>query len=219
MTVILHDHKVAYFAVPKAACTTIKKALFQAEKGISFDATAYPGRPFSIHGVYPTRLFKEVKKDEIVGYECFTVIRDPIERFLSAYRNRVLEKDEISKSKVSGKISELGLPLRPSLSTFISHLNEYRVVRGIDHHVSPMTLFLGRNRDFYSRIYNISQSSEAIKRIQEITGRMISEEVHNSSNKNSAQPDELSAEQLKILKDVYAEDYEVFGDILEKSRS
>lgn len=217
MTVIIPKLRLAYLAVPKAACTTLKTALFQIDRGIAFSDLSDQDRPFSIHNVYPTRLFSEINKNTLLDYHRLSVVRDPIERFLSAYRNRVMEKDEIAKSKVAKQIESMSLPLRPSLSTFISHLGDYRKVRGIDHHVRPMVDFLGNDPLWFTKIYDIKDTSSMLDHIYEITGVLPPVSVHNSSGHHKIGADTLSASERRVIEDLYAEDYDVFGRILVRS--
>ena len=218
MTVILPQHRLAYLAVPKVACTTIKAAFFKLENEVDFNDVDPAIRPFSVHEVYPTKLFRQVDKSAIKGFHKVALVRDPIDRFLSAYRNRVVEKNEIAKSKVVERIRELGLPVKPSLSTFISHLDEYRIVRGIDHHTRPMTNFLGRNPQWFSVLYDISRVDEFLGKISTLTGCRLAASVQNSSGKHRGTSDILSSSERLILEHLYAEDYEIYGDHFLRSR-
>ncbi len=210
MTVFLPQHKLAYFAVPKAACTSVKTVLFEIDNHKWADRK----ENHSIHEIYPTLQFVHVNKHNIAGFQKFTVIRDPIERFLSAYRNRVIEKNEIANSRVAEKIRGLGLPLQPSLSTFISNLKDYRIARGIDHHVSPITAFLGREPEYFTDIYDISRTSDLFEKISKITGRKILPVARNTSGHASKHSENLSKQERIFLEDLYAEDYQIYGAYL-----
>lgn len=211
MTVILPQFRFAYFAVPKAACTTVKTILFEAENQVALSSLMLGGAPIRVHTLYPTRLFSEINKKRVASFAKLTVIRDPIERFVSAHRNRVFDKDEITNSRHAERFRKQGLSLRPSLSEFIEHIAEYRAVWGIEHHISPLTSFLGRDPSYFDYVYDISDLGEAIQRVSEITGWTGKELTLNRSGKHRHAESELTREQRLFLEDFYAEDYEIFG--------
>lgn len=209
MTVILPQQKLAYFAVPKVACTTIKTKLFQIENGTDLERLTVNGRPFPIHRLYPTRDFADVNHQPLAQYRRFAVVRDPLARFVSAYRNRVLEKNEIANSRHVAELRAQGLPLQPDLTTFITHLRQYFVVRGISHHFSPMTTFLGPDPAYFERIYDISESDQLIGLISSLAGRPVQPSRHNASEKGGgAQP---TPAQQDWIREFYRHDYEIFG--------
>lgn len=209
MTVILPQYKFAYLAVPKVACTTIKTKLFQIENDTNLEGLIVNGRPMPIHRLYPTQDFSHINHARISGFRRFAVVRDPIVRFLSAYRNRVLEKDEISHSRHCAALAARGLPLQPDLSTFIAHLEDYSVVRGISHHVSPMTTFLGRDPSYFERIFDIGETDQFFQLIGSITGRHIRTSHHNVSSKGAGA--EPTAAEERRLRRFYEEDYDIYG--------
>jgi hypothetical protein len=70
-----------YLSVPKAACTSVKWALFQA-RGL-----ALPDLPKLIHWQrWPERV--ENVRAACQGLFAFTVLRNPMERLVSCYRNK-----------------------------------------------------------------------------------------------------------------------------------
>lgn len=209
MTVILPQYQLAYFAVPKVACTTIKTKLFQVENCTDLEGLTVNGQALPIHRLYPTREFSEIDHARIAPFCRLAIVRDPIARFLSAYRNRVLEKNELVRSQRSTTLAAKGLPLKPDLSTFIAHIEDYSVVRGIIHHVSPLTTFLGKNPGYFERIFDISEIGHFLEFASKITGRELCVSHHNVST-ISGGTTVTPAEEAR-LRSFYEEDYEIYG--------
>lgn len=96
MPVILEDHKIAFFNVPKAASTSIKHAFHVVLHGKPFERGDFGAR--HIHELYKVKI--PVMREDIEalqGYWTFTVLRDPVKRVLSAYSNRVLHHRDMHK--------------------------------------------------------------------------------------------------------------------------
>lgn len=60
----------------------------------------------------------------------FTVVRDPVSRFLSAYTNRVtyyrdMERECAQNPEIRSQFDELGLPAVPDLDVFIDNFEHY----------------------------------------------------------------------------------------------
>src|SRR5204863_9345498 len=93
----------------------------------------------------------------------FTVVRDPIERLLSAYSNRVLQHDELSEARLRYGQADANLTPRPGIGVFIDNLEQYRAAdESIRHHTEPLTYFLGDDPTYYNRIYGMSEIGELV---------------------------------------------------------
>ena len=78
---------IAYAAVPKAACTSVKLILSQLDP--EFVAPTNPQR-LRLHKRYRTSRFRLSRWQPCEDAFRFTMIRDPLRRLLAVYRNRVL---------------------------------------------------------------------------------------------------------------------------------
>ena len=106
---------VAYAAVRKAACTSVKAGLLLADSTMALSETelARRGGP---HGLLPTSRFKRNIWIAKKGLYRFTVIRDPLKRILSAYCDRVLKRGLLANSP---KMRQQTLvPMDPDPDTF-----------------------------------------------------------------------------------------------------
>lgn len=82
----LADPKLAYLVIKKCGCTSIMAA-FKKHRGDEF----HPDHPKSVHGNVSTTRNPEHLNGG-TGWYTFTMVRDPIRRFLSFYSDKVLSR-------------------------------------------------------------------------------------------------------------------------------
>lgn len=212
MTVILGKHKIFYAAVPKVACTSLKKAFFEVENGFAFRDYRASGRFRHIHNAaYPTLLFDDHQQKNNKDLWRATFVRDPIARLLSAYSNRVLHHNELSEQAAGAKLDALGLAPRPDLETFVDNLTDYQKAHpSIWHHTRRAVAFLGTNPDYYSRIYTLSEMKTFEADIEERSGTKMTVGREQTGGKKFKVED-LSKKSVEKLKKFYAEDYKTYG--------
>lgn len=171
MPIILDKLGIAYFDVPKVACTSIKYCIYEQEFGKAFDEADHNGTHIhEYYGILRGQTALPVTEDHFRACEglfSFAVIRDPIKRLLSAYSNRVLHHDDITKSvqaaSLKGRISARlkGLPTVPDIATFFGKLAQYQNLAGsIRWHTRSCADFLGAGLDRFDRVYGIEEMSE-----------------------------------------------------------
>lgn len=94
--IYLPEQNLVYIPIPKNACTSIKQALHEIEFGYLFNANLLEFNDYQeIHEYYQLRphAFTGVNRlKRKTNVTRFAVIRDPVERLISCYRNRVLDK-------------------------------------------------------------------------------------------------------------------------------
>lgn len=211
MTVILRKYGLGYLSVPKVACTSIKAMMFEVENGFAFRPFSANGQMRWIHNFYPSVPFAELKRGRLRDLHRITVVRDPIKRALSCHSNRVVQHRELSREIAGERLAGSGLPFDPDLSTFVRNIAEYsRRVAEIGHHTAPLTVFLGENPGYFHRIYRFEELPEMVADVGRITGKDVALEVMQRSS-GSAKIEQLSPDEITLLKDYYAEDYAIFG--------
>ena len=182
MPIVIESLGVAYFPVPKAACTSVKLALYELEHGRPYDRAAYGGA--HIHRYYRKRrgfdTMAEVTSSDYTdcrGYWTFAVIRDPIRRILSTYTNRILHHDDLTTERRHGVGSDgeaCDLPARPDLDFFVANLELYRQAsESIDHHTKPQWFYLGPDWRQLDRIYKVEDIDDLEQELAERAGRGI----------------------------------------------
>ena len=160
MAVLIPELGLCYFPVPKVANTSIKHLVYEIEHGgpFRFDA-ASPDAPKHIHQEYKTPIFSKVDKNPLEGYLRFAVIRDPVQRLLSVWRNRVAHHFELSAPKVDiDALAKRGLTENPSLDEFVDKLELYREVQAsIRMHSAPLVDFLGEDPAYFHHLFRMEE--------------------------------------------------------------
>ncbi len=197
--------RLAYFPVPKNACTSIKLALFEIDHGYDIHDKVGPDPENRfVHVVLRSDAFWEGVAFSIPpGFLKVTVVRDPIQRFVSGYRNRIVH---LGEAREAGP----GLPRQPDIDTFIRLLPEYmRTTPMIAHHFAPQVGYVGHDLGWYDRVFSVSRLSEMETFLSERTGRTITlGRSQDSGPRISA--DDLSPAARDTLRQYYAEDYRLF---------
>ena len=154
MVVVIQDLKVAYAAVPKAGCSSVKAMLAQLDPQVDVPETVPDNRLY--HSLYPTRRFRRRRFPLAEGMFSFTVVRDPIRRLMSVYTNRVADKRDLYNSRKLRK--RRVLPRDPDPDTFFQNLPLYcRLSSVIRHHVLPTAIFTGRDLNRYDNVFRTDQ--------------------------------------------------------------
>lgn len=201
----------SYYAVPKSACTSLKAMAFEIENGFPFRTFTANGSFKHIHLFYPSmnfRLSRQLDKD---GQYRFAVVRDPVERFLSAYSNRVLHHDELSPARLANAGAPHHLVPRPAVNVFVDRLGEYRAMSdSILHHTEPQVFFLGLDHAFYNQLFAMGELGELEGFVRERTGL----DVHLGHEQRGGRKIDrsvLTEQSIRKLEDFYAKDYQIYG--------
>jgi len=212
MPAILIDAKLAYFFVPKVACTSLKTMFFELENGHSFTPYAVNGKRKTIHSLYGTSLFADLKRREFQDYTRLALVRDPVARVVSCYKDKILKKNLLSKPLVRKKLKRRDLPTQPSISEFVTHLDVYRKVSpAIRHHSHSLCTHLGKNPDYFTQIFPFSDMEGLVAEIARVTGKT-PVLPHMQKGAQSEEPIVPSEADVARIHEIYAEDYEVYGD-------
>lgn len=174
MPVILEDHRIAYFNIPKAASTSIKHAFYRIEHGRPFQ----PGDQGAqyIHQIYRVELpVTAADYDRFDDYWTFTVVRDPAKRILSAYSNRVLHhKDMHDMRRARLRALVRGLSLTPDIETFLKKIDRYRAFSpSICEHTDRIDRFVGPDLSRLDRVYRIAELPRLTEDLSERVGRRV----------------------------------------------
>ena len=152
--------KVLYYPVPKVAGTSIRHALFEADNGFAYRDMLLGGKKIELNHIYGAKTTPFVPAKPAAGVAKIAVVRDPLERLVSVYRNRVLYYNQTKSSELTKFKVDPGLPPKPDIETFVMNLHEYRKVPGIAHHTNPHVHFLGKDLDYFDRVFRFEQLAE-----------------------------------------------------------
>lgn len=197
MVTRVDSHRLAYMAVPKAACSSVKAAL------AVLDPLQAQNRPEAlgqkqVHAIYPTMRFRRHRWDHLVNHYRFTVVRDPLKRLLAVYTNRVEGLGILSHCRKIRR-GRVHLPTEPDPDYFFQNLSAYIATSSdIKHHTLPTALFTGTDWSAYSRVFKTSEMPELGADLSAHTGRDVVIPHFNSSSRRLALSD-LSAQTQRVL--------------------
>lgn len=211
--VVLRKPDLIYIPIPKNACSSIKHALYQIEFGKDFDYEFHREWGYqNIHDFYNKRAdaftsLKKVKqRDDLFR---FAVVRDPVERFLSCYGNRVLELEDLKKDET--KLEKLGLPVKPDLQTFIHNLDLYRKINvSIRHHTNSQSDFLGGTLSYLDKVYPIEKIDMVTNMLLKYNKNLTMRSEKSEGIKIELQ--EVSRDSLDRILKFYEEDYRLLHE-------
>jgi hypothetical protein len=208
----MKSHDIGYKFIPKTASTSIKYLLFEIEKGRPF-IPPVKGEKFD----KPIHRWAEEKRNADIS-ECkyrLLVIRDPIERFLSAFNEKIFHKRWLKDHKFfKDKLLYADASSLPNINYFIENmgtfLNEYEY---LNHHIKPATQFIGEIRlSFFTHIYPIENIQHLYEDVGRWTGAKAQLPHRNNSKikKKQFTLADISEQNLLLLETFFKCDYELF---------
>ncbi|MFZ5961752.1 sulfotransferase family 2 domain-containing protein [Thalassococcus sp. BH17M4-6] len=205
MVIAVESHKIAYMALPKAGCSSVKAALARVDP----DVTLPPEDKIDVHtwhAIYPTRRFRPHRWQAYADYWRFAVVRDPVKRLMSVYTNRVVEFRDLHncRSILRGRVD---LPKDPDPDFFFSNLQAYCEASSIiKHHCLGAKLFLGPKPLRYDRIYRTEDLGQLPADLERITGQAVTLPRENKSGER-LQIDDLKYGTVRKLRAFLDDEY------------
>ncbi len=200
---VSHKHKIAFSLIQKNACTSLSYAIYLAETGE--DLSHFPDQ--HIHTYYQ-KMGVVTSLEPFEDYFKFAVIRDPIKRFISAFRNRALfhlDLEEMENPRGD-------LITEPDINYFIEKLDDYLArSQKLEMHTIPQCVYLNRRLDQMDAIYPIEEMSKLEEKLTEIIGEPFSLPRRQTGGPKISLADLTSASFEKLLS-FYAEDYAFLSD-------
>lgn len=197
MVIRVDTARLAYMAVPKAACSSIKATLASLDpEQPKSDPAKFEQR--EVHRIYPTQRFRQHRWRHVQDHFRFTVVRDPLKRLLAVYTNRVVALRELHNCRKI-KHGRVNLPADPDPDYFFQNLSPYiAVASSIKHHALPTSIFVGADLGRYSRVYRTSE----ISALQDDLSTHLNREVrvpHFNSSDAKLTLDDLKPETHRVL--------------------
>lgn len=201
MVEIVRSKKLAYFPIRKVGGTSIRRALEQVSEG-PHDYIRTSARPLNAKHIRMTR-----------GMHRIAIVRDPVERFLSAYSHRIHDTNDLDAQFQDRWITRLfGLPLRPDIDTFCRHFRTYYIINDkIRRHFRYQRIYLGPDLGFYQKIYRLKNLQELSDDLSEIAGKAI-EIPHLMVSGRKLRFEDCSAYVQKFVLDHTRQDYDALSD-------
>lgn len=212
MSVVSKKYKLHYVSVPKVACTSLKVFFFELENGFEFTPFRANGKLFNIHRLYRPEPVNASLLSNTIGMKRIAFVREPVQRFLSAYSNRVIHHRDMDNAQTLKPLAKKGLDPIPNIHTFIDNFEHYSdYSKPIQHHTKPLTHFLGTDPSIYDRIFKLSEMKDFEQYIYELTGLKLTV-PHLQTGGPKIKADVLSKSELSKISSIYQQDYSVFSE-------
>lgn len=153
-------------------------------------------------GHWREKSIKTVTQSELTEYTTkIAIVRDPVERFVSCYKDRVLARNKDNLRKTITDINE-----------FIENIDRIKLQSmDIRSHTKPLYEVYGKHPEIYTHFINTDNiDTEFLPLIETIseTSPIPSARWKNSS---AIKDIELTNDQIKKIKEMYKTDYEIYG--------
>lgn len=182
MVAALDQPRLAFVGAPKVMTTSLGLAFYEISEGRPYRPEEHGGR--YIHQYWQAQARARgwhgpVPFAALAGYTLFTVVRDPVQRLVSAWANRVIDKAEAAAAfaalRAEGRGAACaGLPEMPDLDTFLAELPRYRaLVPSVAHHTDPLALYLGSDLARFDRVFHIDEAEALAAWLSAQTGTAV----------------------------------------------
>ena len=208
------DHKKNFtiYDIPKGGGTTIRFCIkyYKTDGSFSIDENknGYNFNRGNInHLGYKLDWFIPVNGERVC------VKRDPIDRFISCYNDKIIRENWMSYGGFRGK--------PPTLDDFIQNFDTYikkydthhpgstsnKKLNYLDSHFSPAHKILGDNLDYYDIIFDMNQINTDLKNYLEDKWNIKLPQYHTRKQVNKKT--DMSEESLIKLRQMYQKDYDI----------
>jgi len=203
----------AYISNPKAACTTIKHYLVQAELGDP------EFRPKRIHQranlplLMPSQLSPKEREKIVDGsFFLFTFVRHPLKRAFSAYADKIYgnQKQKVEILELLGHGPE-DIERPVSFEEFMTVISAQPPLE-LNPHWRPQVLNLGLealNYDFVGRVENLTDDMRFLCETLHLPSYRIRK--RNAKSHGAEVDSVITSRARDLAAQLYAEDYKAFG--------
>jgi hypothetical protein len=206
--ILLAAASVGYQPLPKVACTSIKEALFRLAFKQPYAPDLGEGAPH-VHSYFDLRVC-----DVGLADWKFTVVRDPIQRFLSGYSNRVrhhreLSEPYLSQLKLDPALDLHDFPFDPDIHEFIKRFDLYLQVPTIRHHFRPVSEILAPLAA-YDKVY----AFESLDDLSADLSRKVGQPVvfpHSQRGGKKVSIGDLRPGEVEKLVGIFGSDYDLLS--------
>ena len=213
------DYKVGYIAIPKVANTSLLNSMFslypesRRAKIIQTIKESDPPVDFDSPGIVHFRkgmmfdLVAKANREMLIDKFVFSCVRDPVKRFVSFYRDKILRWDPFIEEKLLSLGFKKGMPLDKCIDNLVSIEHS-----DLDTHILPMSYFLYHEKklipDFVFKIENFDSGWSVV---EEYLGKKLPVGRDNNSDNQEVEKISLDNNQVSILRDYYQSDCKLFG--------
>lgn len=212
MSIICLPAKLVFSPIPKVACTSTKVMLYEVSNAVEWrDARVGFGQ---VHG-YPGYRSLPFSLDALAEYDSFAkfaIIRNPIDRAISAYRDKAREL-VLKGSKFEESLNKAGLPLEPDPELFFNEIDQYfECAPVIKEHMQAYSYHLGPDIGYYDRIFKLEDLDGLSDFVSERVGKAVVLQKSNSSQRSVNTAKAISEKTRQKVADFCSADLEYVSD-------
>ena len=196
----VYNNEIAYYTTPKCGSRTILAwaALIKEPDLIH----KYPSWfEESRQSIEYKDIRQRVKKYELLKHDQkirFCVIRDPVERFLSAFTNRILFH----------KKPNVDITITDFIDNF-NNLMQQKIYKDAQIHFTTQAHYIGKDPNLYTHIIDIKELNKLKILLENHTNTKLPD-LHLQKSGPIEKPI-LTEDQVQWIKNKYSIDYEVYG--------
>ncbi|MEM8716134.1 MAG: sulfotransferase family 2 domain-containing protein [Cyanobacteria bacterium P01_G01_bin.4] len=226
MPVLTQKAKLVYFDVPKVACTTIKSFFWYLDTGKQITKpkgiTRWIRKLLNQTGIHDREGYQTlsfVRAGDIpAGFDTVTVVRDPIFRFHSAWKNKA-NQEIFTRRRESRDLWLEDVPTNPSFGEYIDYFSTYRMVsRAVRMHTYPYSWHLGPQLDAFNHVFELENLAEFQAFLSKRLGYEVTFPKQNTASL-AGRDSTLTTAQRDKLRTITSQDYEWLGDRYSFDRS
>ena len=196
----IYNNEIAYYKTPKCGTRTILGwAALLKEPNLIIEYPEWFQE--SRQGIEYKDIRQRIKKYTELTHNQkirFCVVRDPVERFVSAFTNRILFH----------KKPQVDLTIEQFIREF-DRLLIQRVFADARIHFTTQVNYIGRNPSLYTHIFNLKELYKLKELLENYTGIKLPN-LHLQKSENTQKP-VLNTQQIDWIKNRYKIDYEIYG--------
>lgn len=207
MIVSILNDKIAYYHAPKCGSRTVlawnaiinNPSVYKDEpEWFSISRRKEYGEIRSLSKLFPGTI-QDWKHREVPVVDCefkFCILRDPIERFVSGFTNRIL-----FHKACNGKYS--------CIEQFINDFDSIiSINRGIENHFRSQVSFYGQNPNIFDKIYTLDKMGELKTDLEDFSGMKLPD-LRLQQSRGVEKPI-LTPFQNEWIKNRYSDDYRYY---------
>ncbi len=205
--VLIDAHRLIYFELPKNACTSMKTQLaevLQLPKRADFPRYIHRDREYQFPPAKPRKILTDYK-----DYLRFAIIRNPWERLVSCYKDKIFYKDEDNTYFIKTNPQfKREMPFNEFVDLVVSipdHLADF-------HFCSQMSLLTDFTGNFLCNyLAELNNLNFHLEKIKSLTGIPFETKTHLNKTKKSSYEEYYTPELVEKVRQRYRWDIELFG--------
>ncbi|MEI8700677.1 MAG: hypothetical protein EOR99_25350 [Mesorhizobium sp.] len=172
MAIEIKELAITYYPIPKSGSSSVKYALMALDGKEGSLSGFDPDN--DVHGHLATNYVDPFFPTYDGHKGRFTIVRDPLERLLSAYSSRISDTRVLTRPEVDReKLERLGIPVDPDFDTFIFNIEKYCACSWeIQFHVASPRYFTGCSLFLFEHVFKFEQMDRVKAFLSSVSGRV-----------------------------------------------